>query len=397
MQTPTTALQQQSTGGAMQQSELAMPVPAAAIRARHEALGQIMASVMQKGTDYDNIPGTNKPTLLKPGAETLMSCFALHPEVAIIEHFDPTLEQHVEIWETEWSGPKENRKKTRTQRTVHKRGFYEVVARCTLKAPSGVALGTLSGSCNNFEAKYITQSLHDVKNTILKMAEKRAIVAAVLAVTGASRVFTQDMEDFREQAAQDAASASVPAAGAAPAPAKSPRREPTADEWLAWNKEQLAAQTTAEAARAYRCTWGRAMTQEERERCRVAFAQFRADRMAELNAAEQAKQAGQASEGSQLPAEQPAPKPAAPAEPKARAHSDEALYQKASALYQRLASTDKGEAQRIWSEVQDNQLRIDELHTVLLRVDSVYQSRHAPTMAEAKVHSHHPDWDPSEQ
>jgi len=32
----------------------------------------------------------------------------------------------------------------------------------------------------------------------MKMAKKRALVSAVLMVTGASRIFTQDLEDYAE-------------------------------------------------------------------------------------------------------------------------------------------------------------------------------------------------------
>ena len=41
--------------------------------------------------------------------------------------------------------------------------------------------------------------LHDVHNTILKMANKRALVAAVLNVTAASDLLTQDLEDAPPQ------------------------------------------------------------------------------------------------------------------------------------------------------------------------------------------------------
>jgi hypothetical protein len=46
--------------------------------------------------------------------------------------------------------------------------------------------------------------LPDLWNTVLKMAEKRARVDAVLAVTGASALFTQDAEDHGDTARDDA-------------------------------------------------------------------------------------------------------------------------------------------------------------------------------------------------
>ena len=38
----------------------------------------------------------------------------------------------------------------------------------------------------------------DAANTVLKMAKKRSFIDAVLTVTGASRIFTQDLEDIKE-------------------------------------------------------------------------------------------------------------------------------------------------------------------------------------------------------
>ena len=56
--------------------------------------------------------------------------------------------------------------------------------------------GMSVGSCNNFESKYRGQNPYDVKNTLEKMAEKRALVAAVLIGTALSDMFTQDIEDM---------------------------------------------------------------------------------------------------------------------------------------------------------------------------------------------------------
>jgi hypothetical protein len=42
------------------------------------------------------------------------------------------------------------------------------------------------------------EDIFDLVNTISKMAQKRALVAAALNATGASAVFTQDQEDFTD-------------------------------------------------------------------------------------------------------------------------------------------------------------------------------------------------------
>src|SRR6187549_1081776 len=49
------------------------------MRQRVEQLDAFYRGVMQRGTDYDVIPGTPKPTLLQPGAQLLDAIFGLAP------------------------------------------------------------------------------------------------------------------------------------------------------------------------------------------------------------------------------------------------------------------------------------------------------------------------------
>ena len=78
------------------------------------------------------------------------------------------------------------------------KGYIDYDSGCTLvHIPTGEAWArNVSGSCNNFESKYRTLNPYDVKNTLEKMAEKRALVAAVLIGTALSDLFTQDIEDI---------------------------------------------------------------------------------------------------------------------------------------------------------------------------------------------------------
>jgi len=77
-------------------------------------------------------------------------------------------------------------------------GYFEVAATCTIHGPGGEALSRCSARCNNREAKYRSLVIFDVRNTVQKMAEKRAFVSAVLMATGASDIFAQDLEDLPE-------------------------------------------------------------------------------------------------------------------------------------------------------------------------------------------------------
>ena len=56
--------------------------------ARRSAIVEFTRRIMVKDQDFGEIPGTNKPTLLKPGAEKLCNFFGLEPE------FTPIVEDH---------------------------------------------------------------------------------------------------------------------------------------------------------------------------------------------------------------------------------------------------------------------------------------------------------------
>ena len=184
---------------------------------------EVMGALMKDGQHFGTIPGTPKPTLYKPGAEKLCLLFRLDPQY--------------ESFET-WDGP-----------------HLTVKTRCTLfHIPSGERRGSGEGSCSTKESKYAYRKadrkcpqcgaeaiikgnaqygggwlcwkkksgcgakfgdndasitgqesgraanpdLPDLYNTVLKMSNKRALVAAVLNVTAASDIFTQDIEDLPE-------------------------------------------------------------------------------------------------------------------------------------------------------------------------------------------------------
>jgi len=144
--------------------------------------------VMKEGTHYGTIPGTPKPSLWKAGAEVLCMTFRLAP----------LLDSRVTVDDPvgEWAYTGSRRDGTIVTGTCV--GFFEVEATCTIQGPGSEILSRCSARCNNRENKYRSLSLFDIRNTVQKMAEKRAFVSAVLMATGASDIFTQDIEDFPE-------------------------------------------------------------------------------------------------------------------------------------------------------------------------------------------------------
>ncbi len=169
------------------------------------------AAILVPEVDYGRIPGNDKakPTLLKPGAEKLLTAFQFYSKCI------PT-SNSVSDW---------------------KNGFFNFEYECIVyNRANGRIEGSGIGSCNSMESKYRyrwiwdneakaqgldlksmttktfegkngkqytkyrveNEDIFDQVNTLSKMAQKRALVAATLNATGASAVFTQDQEDFQE-------------------------------------------------------------------------------------------------------------------------------------------------------------------------------------------------------
>jgi hypothetical protein len=180
------------------------------------------------GTDFGKIPGTDKDTLFKPGAEKLAEIYGFYA--------DFTMTKEIEDWDKEPP-------------------LFDYTVKCLIKRRRDDAImGTCIASCNSYEGKYkwrdakrscpacgkqaiikgkaeygggwlcfkkqegcgakfaekdsaiIDQPTGKVpnediatqKNTVLKMAQKRALVGATIAATRSSGIFTQDIEDFTE-------------------------------------------------------------------------------------------------------------------------------------------------------------------------------------------------------
>ena len=172
---------------------------AADVRAQVNLVKDVMVEVMKEGTHYGTIPGTKTPSLYKPGAEKLMSTFRLAA--------DPEVEE------------------------LGKGGEAHYRVKVRILSSSGQFLGAGIGECSSQEDKYawraavcdeefdltpenrrrvkfskyqgkveqkkqIRTNPADVGNTILKMAKKRGLIDAVLTITAASDIFTQDIEDL---------------------------------------------------------------------------------------------------------------------------------------------------------------------------------------------------------
>ncbi len=146
---------------------------------RHKEITALIRDSLEDGKDYGIIPGTSgKNVLLKPGAERLCVAFGCHPEYKVVTS------------DVDHDRKNEFRKNDRKQESV---GFYRFVILCEL-VKDGRIVGTGIGSCSTMESKYISRP-RDLENTVLKMAQKRSLVAAVLNTFALSDRFTQDIEE----------------------------------------------------------------------------------------------------------------------------------------------------------------------------------------------------------
>lgn len=184
--------------------------PLESVKEHFKSLTEFYGQVLKPDVDYGTIPGVAKPCLYKPGAEKLKLLFNMSVEV------------------------------NRTGETLDiVNQFYDCSYKAVVKKQDGTITAECEGSCNTFEDKYrYTYAVREtqpktpeematagllekaklgrwktfdglklwqdktenmgrisLKNTIQKMAQKRAMVGAILVATGASTIFTQDIRD----------------------------------------------------------------------------------------------------------------------------------------------------------------------------------------------------------
>lgn len=179
---------------------------------------------LQEGEDFGVIPGTNKPTLYKPGADKLCELYGLGDSYRILTQvedftadpplFDYTIECQL------WRGDRlvstglgscnsyESKYKMRElQRICPACGKTAIIKGKEDYGGGWLCWKKRDGCGAKFKdgdvaiegqdaGKIFNDDIPTLKNTILKMAKKRAKVDGTLAATRSSGVFTQDMEDI---------------------------------------------------------------------------------------------------------------------------------------------------------------------------------------------------------
>lgn len=152
------------------------------------SLQEYRRAILEQGPDYMVIPGTTRPSLLKPGAEKLLLAAGLGFTILKVDDDDSRAHQGV------------------TYRCTVRRGG-QIVAECDGYAGYDESRFYISQADN--EAKEKAWAEKDKRrprpdkmleykaswNSVSKMAQKRAMVGATLNALAASGLFTQDLED----------------------------------------------------------------------------------------------------------------------------------------------------------------------------------------------------------
>lgn len=153
---------------------------------QRKMLLEFVAKQLRKDVDFGIVPGTQKNSLYKPGAEKLARLFGLGARFTMV---DKALEVE--------------------------KNFALYSYKCEIfHLKSGQVIAECEGNCNSQEKKYKERTVWewsektrkkeprkeatavcDILNTLQKMAQKRAYVGAVILATGASDFFTQDIDD----------------------------------------------------------------------------------------------------------------------------------------------------------------------------------------------------------
>lgn len=181
--------------------ELDRPRTLSEMKAQKALIQEFFRSVMKEGVHYGTIPGTPKPSLWKPGSEVILSGLNLGVE-PVIENLSTPDEAHYiiririmtmgkKLFIGEGVGEASSNESKYKWRAAVCDAEYE-------ETPEDRRRNVWKKGNPPYQVKQVRAEHVDIANTILKMAKKRAQIDATLTSTAASDIFTQDLEDLRD-------------------------------------------------------------------------------------------------------------------------------------------------------------------------------------------------------
>ena len=204
-----------------------------------QALRDMMRAVLHADVDYGVIPGTNKPSLYKPGAEKLLQWFGFGHAMERVE-----IERDADGGRLGVTYRCTVTKAMPDGRVIvvatcegyagyDEERFYQTAEQAQAKAKAQEEKWARKDKRQPNPAKW--QNITEYRapwNSVIKMCQKRALVGAALQATSGSTLFTQDVEDTTEPASPGASIASAASEVIASLPEEARRGVE------AWRKEQ---------------------------------------------------------------------------------------------------------------------------------------------------------------
>lgn len=170
------------------------------------ALIAFTKEVLVKEQDYGVVPGVQKPTLLKPGAEKLMNLFGMSVEFECTDKVLDLQTRFIAYTYKATAKTREGRIVTQCEGSVNsyepKYRYVWMEKAKPAQAEQDRLKAEGNGKFRKSSAGWIwverteNPDLVGLQNTMQKMAQKRAFVGAILLATNASEFFTQDVEDM---------------------------------------------------------------------------------------------------------------------------------------------------------------------------------------------------------
>lgn len=238
-------VEQKAGANALAQVQATSRMAVAEIIGHVAMVQEVMRAVMKQDVHYGVIPGTDKPTLLKAGAEVLCMAFRIADTYSVEDlSTENTVRYRVtctgthqvmgHVLGTGMGEASSGEEKYKWRKANSAQEYDETPANLRREKH-----GYNRAKKEKFTVQQVRTEPADLANTVLKMANKRAKMAMVLNVTAASDCFSQDLEDMddalRDHLTRRGEEGQAGQAEAQQQPAGKPALEPYPDDKFAAN------------------------------------------------------------------------------------------------------------------------------------------------------------------
>jgi hypothetical protein len=179
-----------------------MSMQVAEVRNQINIIHEAMKATMKNNVHFGIIPGCVKPSLFKPGAEIIMTLFKLSSDPIVTDlSKDGEIRYQIKVNITNREGNFIGSGIGECSSGEDKYSWRAAICQeefdATPETLRKIKFKKYNGGIQTVNQIRVCPS--DMANTILKMAKKRALIDAVLTATGASDIFSQDIEEIPEE------------------------------------------------------------------------------------------------------------------------------------------------------------------------------------------------------